>query len=155
MQKRKGIGMRWSVLLDGAVWAGLALLSALALFKYIHPPWLLIVLWFSLHPITMIAYALAKWSMYYPRYVWSIRSWVITTGWLWLFQSLFFVHHIVTDGFFAPLGAIDAGSATLAAGVALYIWFDAFWAELIQPFPLVRLSEAVKALGKKKKTEEV
>ena len=140
--------MRWSVMLDGATWAGLVLLSTLALYDQIRPPWLLIVLWFSLHPAVMIAYALARWSMYYPRYLWSIRGWTLTTGWLWLFESLFFVHHIATDGFFAQLDAIDAGSAVLASSVALYVWFDAFWAELVQPFYLVRLKEARSYLKK-------
>ena len=148
MGKRKGIGVRWSVMLDGATWAGLVLMSALAFYDHISPPWLLIVLWFSLHPVVMIAYALARWSMYYPRYVWSIRGWAVVTGWLWLYQSLFFVHHIATEGFFARLDAIDAGSAVLASGLALYVWFDAFWAEMVQPFQLIRLSDATRYLKK-------
>lgn len=135
-------------MLDGAVWSGLVLLSTLALYDQIRPPWLLIVLWFSLHPAVMIAYGIARWSMYYPRYVWSIRGWSVTTGWLWLFQSLFFVHHIVTVGFFSRLDAIDAGAATVTSVVALYAWFDAFWAELVQPFHMVRLSEAQSFVGK-------
>lgn len=151
MRKRKGIGLRWSVAIDGAVWSGLTLLSALAMYDRVSPPWLLMVLWFSLHPAAMVACALAKRSMHYPRYVWSIGGWVATTGWLWLYQTLFFAHHVATDGFFAPLDAVDSGSAVVAGGLALYAWFDAFWAEMVQPFHLVRLSEAARYVGKSNK----
>lgn len=148
MYKRRGIEMRWSVMLDGAVWAGLTLLSALAMFDRVSPPWLLFVTWFSLHPAVMIVYMSARWTMYYPRYLWSMRGWTVTTTWLWLYQTLFFVNHIAKKGFVSDLDLVDSGSATLAAGLAVYVWFDAFWADLVQPYQLVRLSDLLKYKAK-------
>lgn len=143
---RGGIGVRWLVALDGAAWTGLFAMSGLSLFDRMHAPWMLLIAWFALHPGVMLAYLAAKWSLHYPRYVWAVRGWTLTTSWLWLFQSALFVHHIATEGFFAPLGHVDSGSAAIASAVALYAWFDAFWAELVQPYPLIPLRDASKAV---------
>lgn len=128
-------------MLDGAVWAGLLVLSGLALYDRVRPPWLLFIAWFALHPGIALAYLASKWSSRYARYVVSMKAWIATTTYLWLYQTLFFVHHIATKGFSADLEIVDAGSAALAAGLALYIWFDAFWADFVQPYQLVRLGD--------------
>ena len=136
------LGLHWIILTDGIIWFGLTVLSALAFYDRMSPSWLLIVLWFSLHPIVAFTYfTLTKWSMHYPRYIWSIKTWNLLSFWLWLYQSLFFVHHIVSVGFFEHLDSIDAASASISGGIILYSWFGAFWTEYVQPFSLIRLGD--------------
>ena len=129
------------VLLDGAIWIALTLLSALALFDRINSPWILIVLWFTLHPMIMLASLFVKFSLYYPRYRWSMKNWITTTTFLWAYQSLFFVYHIVIHGFFQDLSIADGASAIIAAGISVDVWQDAFWAEMLQPYSFKKLSE--------------
>lgn len=151
MPKRRGVSTRWSVLLDGAAWAGLLVLSGLALFDRVRPPWLLFVTWFSLHPGIALAYLASKWSSRYARYLVTMKSWIAATTYLWLYQTLFFAHHIATRGFAVDLELIDAGSAALTAGVALYVWFDAFWADFVGPYQLVRLGDVKDYYARRKK----
>src|SRR3989304_3561656 len=83
------------------------ILSILALFNRINPPWLFISIWFFLHPLLMFIYFATKFTLYYPPYRWSLQSWSIITTFLWLYQSLFFIYHSIIHGFLSVLSIVD------------------------------------------------
>src|SRR3990172_8243611 len=141
------INVRWSLCLDGLLWAGLLGLSVMALYDRMNPPWLLMILWFSLHPAIMLAYLFARWTTHYSRYIWAMKSWITTTTYLWFFQSLFFIHHIVTRGFFVEMEILDSASAMIAAAICLNEWFEAFWAEMVRPFSLIKYGVITKYIN--------
>ena len=143
-----GEALRRVIAFDGIVWAGLALMSALALFDRLQPPWLLTLLWLSLHPLAAVAYLFVPWSSGYPRYAWAMRAWITFSTWAWAYQSLFFVAHVVADGFFADMAESDSLSASIAALLALSAWSDAAWIEAVKPFRFARLGEVREHLRK-------
>jgi hypothetical protein len=139
---------------DGAAWLALWVLSAAALFDRMQPPWLLAVLWLSLHPVALALYLGSSWSSRYRRYVWALRSWITVTTYVWIYQSFFFVAHVVAEGFYADMGPQDSAAAAVGASACLYVWCDAAWCEAVRPFHFVKFGSVIAARAEAAKSGE-
>ena len=130
---------QWAVLLSGILWMVLFFLSVRSTITDLLPAWLLPVLWFALPPGPLLIYAFSisgdKYSVY-PRYKWDMRSWTVTSAYLWIFQSGLLIAHMIRFGFFEPLSLRTAIVGVVASTIAGIMWVDAFWTDVIKVYRL-------------------